>query len=593
MNKVLKNSIMGMGTNMIYLITRLLITPIILSFISLEEFGLWSICFVIISYIGLTGSGIGNAYITYTAKFYANGNKEKINQLISSGTVFLSVTSIVLYSLVYFYIDLILSFFKIENLEFYNTAKVLILGSVIAFLIELTFEGFENFFEGIQEFVTTRTIWIATNFLEIFLSIIFLFNGFGVKSLLYAYLIKAIVKVSLHYIYMHKYIKPKFIFNFNILKEIFKFASKIQILSIIGIFMTTFNQLVVANILGLKQTGLFELGRKLPQKGASIAGGAFISFMPAAAEILKNNTTKNENHNNTDERRTKIYIKLVGLGIYIGALTVFFHLIYTEAYKFKNIRISGYSFILLSGVSLFFMASGFVGFRNYLLKGDSEHIENIKLKKLYLNGNRYISLLTFYLFVFLIFFAHEILYVWIGRNDWMITATMIIFSFSIMTNLNTGVGSSIMRGVNKPEYEIEYAVLNFVLAIFWIISFTLLFGIVGAAMGTALSTIVSSIYFILRINRNFKIEITEYYEKTLKYPLVIFLIGGVLSLLLSLFRVENRWIGLAVLGSKFLIYTVVIYLTLKYYFKLEEISRLERKIRKLLGKEKIYEGEKK
>ena len=56
-----KNALAGMGATAIYFLSRIALTPIILTYISLSEFGLWSICFVILSYAAVGAVGINNA----------------------------------------------------------------------------------------------------------------------------------------------------------------------------------------------------------------------------------------------------------------------------------------------------------------------------------------------------------------------------------------------------------------------------------------------------------------------------------------------------------------------------------------------------
>ena len=49
--KVARNSVASMGAVGIYFLSRLALTPFILHYVNLTEFGLWSMCFVILSYV--------------------------------------------------------------------------------------------------------------------------------------------------------------------------------------------------------------------------------------------------------------------------------------------------------------------------------------------------------------------------------------------------------------------------------------------------------------------------------------------------------------------------------------------------------------
>lgn len=68
-----RNSLFTIVYNVWYLGTRLVLTPLILSYITIEEYGLWAYCFVVLSYLGLTAFGFNNTYIRYAADYRSRG----------------------------------------------------------------------------------------------------------------------------------------------------------------------------------------------------------------------------------------------------------------------------------------------------------------------------------------------------------------------------------------------------------------------------------------------------------------------------------------------------------------------------------------
>ncbi len=567
MNKILKNSIASFGANGLYLVSRLALTPYILHFISLEEFALWSISFIIISYIGLSGSGIGNAFITNSAKYYKNNDYEKLNKLIWTGTLLLLSFSIFILILVFFYKDFILGFFHIEDKILYGKAKILLIGTCVMFLIELSFEAFENFFEGIQEIVLTKTIWIIGNFLEIILIIIFLILNMGVYSLLYAYGIKGIFKILCHFYYLKKYIRIKIVIDLSVLKGIFNFALRVQILSFIGIFMSTFNQLIVANLLGLYKTGLFELGKKLPQKGQGIISGVFVSFIPASAQL------KREDDNSIKEVEIKNYVKVLSYSLSLALL------LYSLIYLLKDFKLNEISIILIF-IMIILLTLGTYLFKHYLLRNEDKSFENKEIIDIYLKGSVYTNTLIAFIYSFMIVFTDRFLYIWVGRDEVELIVVMIIFIIGIGINLGTGVGTSVLRGLERAHYEIEYALMNLILAFVLIISLTKYYGLIGASIGTSLSTIIASFYFVLRINRYFSVDNLEYFKDNIKKPLILFFLATITRLLVFNLIDENRWISLLYLIITFIIYLLIIFIVFKYVIKDKLVEKLERYIKK-------------
>ncbi len=562
MNKILKNSIASFGTNALYLISRLALTPYILYFISLEEFALWSISFIIISYIGLSGSGIGNAFITNSAKYYKNKDYESLNKLISTGTLLLLSLSTFILILVFLYRNFILGFFHIEDKILFEKAQVLLIGTCIMFLIELSFEAFENFFEGIEEILLTKTIWIIANFLEVILVVVFLKFGMGLYGLLYAYGIKAIFKVICHFYYLRKYIKIRILIDFKILKGIFHFALRVQLLSFIGIFMNTFNQLIVANLLGLYKTGLFELGKKLPQKGQGIISGVFVAFMPASAQL------KSREEKIDTDTEVKNYVKVVFYSLGIGLL------FYTFFYLINDYGIDEKSIIFIFLILILFTLGTYL-FKHYLLKDKDKYLDREKIVEIYSNGSIYVNFLIAFIYSFMIVFADRFLYIWVGRNEVEVLGVMVIFILGIGINLGTGVGTSILRGLEKTHYEIEYALMNLILAFVLIITLTKYYGLFGGAIGTSLSTIIASIYFILRVNRYFNIDNIYFLRKNIKKPIYLLLISLLSKVITYKLYVVNRWISLIYLAISFSVYLLLIYFIFKFVLKDNLIDKFE------------------
>ena len=91
-----RNSIYSMIANGFYLLSRFLLTPFILKYLSIEDYGLWSLCFVIISFLALTNIGLEGTYIKYVAEFHARQETDKINKLLSTGLLFTAVVSLLI-----------------------------------------------------------------------------------------------------------------------------------------------------------------------------------------------------------------------------------------------------------------------------------------------------------------------------------------------------------------------------------------------------------------------------------------------------------------------------------------------------------------
>ena len=96
------NSLFTVIYNVWYLGSRLILTPIILSYVTIEEYGLWSYCFVVLSYLALTAFGFNSTYIRYAADYRSRKEDDKLNELISTGLITMLSFSSLLFCMFYY-----------------------------------------------------------------------------------------------------------------------------------------------------------------------------------------------------------------------------------------------------------------------------------------------------------------------------------------------------------------------------------------------------------------------------------------------------------------------------------------------------------
>ena len=69
----------------LYLLSRLAIPPMILTKVGLAEYGLWSIAFVLVGYLGLSVSGLATVYVREIAKAFERQDAYRASGMLSTG----------------------------------------------------------------------------------------------------------------------------------------------------------------------------------------------------------------------------------------------------------------------------------------------------------------------------------------------------------------------------------------------------------------------------------------------------------------------------------------------------------------------------
>lgn len=564
------NSIVGMTANGFYLVSRLAITPFILHYVPLNQYGLWSLCFVILSYAGLSGFGINNAYIKYVAQYHAAGDYLRLNTLICTGLFIMCSICLVIFLGLYMTVPFFIAKFQVDP-ALQGLSRTLILGTAAIFLIDMGLGAFKAMLEGLQEIAMVRIIWLASTLLEVILICLLLYADFGVLSLLYALIVRYIVGLVCFIFMAKKRLKELQLRLVHVTRDaaaiLLSYGSKVQILGFIGIFMTSFDRIVTTAIVGLEGTGRFEIGRKLPSLGASVSAASFDAFLPAAS--ASGSWLQKEREPSLSDKMGK-YGNLALLSLIASSVLVI-PLVLVNRNKFPFLEhdflVPG---LIIVTVFLFWLGTIINSSLRYYFQED-EYVVGGEMISLYLSGSRYINLINGILLLFLLAASQSILYAWVGEGYSSSVWVMRIISFSVLINLATGPGTALIKGMNRPGREFEYALVNLVLALVWIPALAYLFGMIGAAAGTAISTITASIFFIIRTNSVFRINGADYLREAIS-PLVAPLIAAVLvGVGFHIIPLNSRWEVLTAVITGGLIYLTICWLILsRFIFSDEE-----------------------
>lgn len=285
------NASISMLANLFYLVTRLILPPLILGHLTLSEYGLWSACFILIMYIGLADAGFSNVYVRFTARFHAQNDVPAINRLLSTGVTSLTVISAILLSLVWFALPLILNYLHVLP-EHWETAKTLILSVTAMYMLDMTLGAYCYLLHGLQRIREEKQIALIGYIAEPILIAIFLSAGLGIYSLLFAFILRYFWSLIAFIRLAHSFLPGLKIsfryFDTQMLKLFLNFGVKVQICTLLGTFLFSIDRVLVGLLMGTKGIALLELGTKIPVSALTIPSTISNVTFPAAARHLAN-----------------------------------------------------------------------------------------------------------------------------------------------------------------------------------------------------------------------------------------------------------------------------------------------------------------
>ncbi len=283
-----RNVLISIAAKIFYLFSRFFLPPIILAFITLEEYGIWATCFILISYLGMGAFGVSNVYIRYVAEYHAKGETEKINHLLSTGVTVVSILSLILLILLWFCLPLIIEAFSVSP-ALHSTAFIMIFGTACIFMLDLSWGAFAYVLNGLQRIVEQNVVWMVTFTLEAVLIVLLLLAGLGIYALLYAFVIRYLVAIIANVILCYRAIAGLSLsiqyFDWQYVRLFYHYGAIVQISGILGMFLRSIEKLIAGIFINVQATGLFDVGEKFPVMATSIAGGMNAAYLPATAYL--------------------------------------------------------------------------------------------------------------------------------------------------------------------------------------------------------------------------------------------------------------------------------------------------------------------
>ena len=287
---VSKNATISLIANAIYLASRLLVAPLALNFggVSLEVWGIWSLCWIMIAFFGMGAFGISNTYIRYVSIFNVRKDIDAMNRLISTGLALtISLALIILLGLA-FGMDIIMDQFNIEA-DLRELAFVLFFGTSAVFLLDLSVGAFAYVLMGLQRFVEERLVWLIAISIEFLLIVILLFAGMGIYGLLIAFAVRYLLSISVYAILCYrrieglspglKYVDRKYFGHF------LKFGGTVQLTGLLAMLQESVERLMAGKLIGTVAVGLFDLGQKFPKMATSVPTAINTTIFAAASHL--------------------------------------------------------------------------------------------------------------------------------------------------------------------------------------------------------------------------------------------------------------------------------------------------------------------
>jgi O-antigen/teichoic acid export membrane protein len=382
----------------------------------------------------------------------------------------------------------------------------------------------------LQEIALAKKIFTVAALIEIVAIVFFLNQGAGVRGLLYAYIVRVLLETCACVLAARRLlptlqVSPRFISRDHA-RRLFVFGGKVQALGGIAIFLSALDRMVISAMIGLSAAGLFEVGRKFPFTAKSISGAAFGPFLPAAANL---GSAPDKGNAAIWTDRLKTYFQIVLLALCIALIPL--------PWLPAGVDLPP---VVSWALTLSASAGAFLLIRRLGPDVNRKQVSLGPLRGLYLDGLRHINLINAVLFAFLAAVAEPLITAWVGSEYATATGVMRLLAAGYMIQQSTGPVSLIFRGIGRCGREMEYLVVQLILALAWIPAGAMAYGLTGAAAGIAAGNGTAAIFLFWRSNRPFQVGLRDFATHTLKPTLLPLILAAVVYALTRLWPCPQR-----------------------------------------------------
>lgn len=293
MSQLKKGAILSYINIILTNIVGLLLTPLIVTNLGTNEYGLYVLIGSLIAYFSLLDFGVGDTVIRYIARYRVDKTKEDESVFLGSIlTIFLPIVCFIMLVgiLAFFYIEALFGHnFSTSDISLIKKMFIILLFNLGFSLIGNVYLGYINAYE---RFVFTRTILIIKYLLRALAVFITLSYGGKALAIVIVDTIVNIIFFSVNIFYCVKYLEIKFKFGklrIGFVKEIFSYSIWLFLLALISSFQWQGGQLLLGFIATTKEISVYAIGVLLGTYYGAFSGAITTMFLPHAARLVGQN----------------------------------------------------------------------------------------------------------------------------------------------------------------------------------------------------------------------------------------------------------------------------------------------------------------
>ena len=261
-----KGTILGIVASGAQVGTRLITVPVVIHYLGLSGYGIWSIILVTAAYMRFGSAGIKSAFQKYVAEATGNGNYDQASRLVSTGSFSMLVLSVIGLIPVAFFSRKIALASGVPT-EFVSAAASSISVLACIYVISNFGAAFEAIVMGGHRVDLTRTYATILTICEAIFIVVLLHFGYGLLGMTTVMGVSELIYILLCYKASHAVVPQIQIdlvhFTKAAFPELIRFAGSYQLVNILELFYGAILPLVILKFFGAEAAGIYAVASRV------------------------------------------------------------------------------------------------------------------------------------------------------------------------------------------------------------------------------------------------------------------------------------------------------------------------------------------
>lgn len=294
-----RNSLVAALAEVWRVVSRFILTPIIIAFIGLEGYGVWTLVFSVAAYVSMANVSFGMAYTKFTAECVHHQQYDRLARIIGSGMVGIGTVALLGFGATLLWGEAIMLALQVpaEHAGDAATGLSIVVGTL---MVRMTIGCAYEVLSGLQRMDLMSRVTVIASLIDMCVTIPLLYRGYGLVGLAIGHAVGYSTSCFIAYLLVKREDSRVVISPLRLSREGFglmlSVGGKFQLLTGVTTIVMHGMKFVISAIIGPWWVGVYELADKLVQLGRAASTAVVAPLMPAFADLQAQRDEKKERH---------------------------------------------------------------------------------------------------------------------------------------------------------------------------------------------------------------------------------------------------------------------------------------------------------